>query len=191
MDQVLIPSDKDIAELKNQVSAIEKRKEYNKLVNTIKQSTHEAFQENMISDGQMQVNDSYQVLKAKRKVQSFMDMIIQRLLAMISFKPIIGNIIAIGLAAFALYYVYHQIDLAGFAKYKHYFGTGIEIFGAIQIIKSGTRSLLLPLIAMIWGGIVAHSLGAHELLFTFDKTFYEYLMIVGTIGLGISVLTIE
>jgi len=191
MDKLLTPTDCDLEQLRQQVKSIRKQQEYRQLSAEVKRSTQEAFQEHMAMDGEMVTPDSYKVLRTKRHTFSFIDMVLRRLVGMVSFRPIVGNIIAIGLAMLALYYVYQEVDLAGFAKYRDYFGIGIQLFGAIQIIKSGTRSLLLPLIAMIWGGMVAHTLGAHDTLFTFGKTFYEHLMITGIVGVGVSVLTID
>lgn len=132
-----------------------------------------------------------QVLNVKHRDVSFITVLMRRLISMMSVQPIIGNIIAIGLAIVALHYIYHEVDLAGFHKYCHYFGIGIQVFAGLQVIKSGARSLLLPLLAMIGGGMIAHTLGAHETLFTFNKTFYEYVMITGVIGLGFSILSID
>ena len=102
---------------------------------------------------------------------------------MLAVRPIIGNIIA-------LFYIHHEIDLAGFSSYRHYFGLGTLLFAALQIIKSATRSLMLPILALVIGSLIAHSLSGSNTLFGFSKTFFEYLMITGVIGVAISVLTI-
>ena len=39
--------------------------------------------------------------------------------------------------------------------------------------------------------LIAHSLSGPQTLFGFSKTFFEYLMITGVIGVAISVLTID
>jgi len=64
-------------------------------------------------------------------------------------------------------------------------------FAGLKVIKSATRSLLLPLVATALGAIVSHTLGHHHTLFGYGATFYQYVMIVGIIGLGISVLSID
>ena len=65
------------------------------------------------------------------------------------------------------------------------------MFAAFQIIKSASRSLLLPFIALVVGASVAHGLGAHEMLFHLSKPFYTGMTIVGIIGLGVAVLAID
>ena len=70
-------------------------------------------------------------------------------------------------------------------------GIGLLLFAAVQVIKSGTRSLFLPLLAMVVGAIVSHTLGDGETLFSYGSDFYQYMMITGVIGAGLSVLIIE
>ena len=79
----------------------------------------------------------------------------------------------------------------GFMKYQGYFAIGIQLFAAIQIMKSATRSLILPFLALIVGGTVAHQLPAGHALLHFARPFYQHLMIVGIIGIGIAVLAID
>ncbi|ABS78554.1 hypothetical protein CbuD7D7780_11735 (plasmid) [Coxiella burnetii] len=84
-----------------------------------------------------------------------------------------------------------EITLHHFDKYQHYIGVGLLIFGGIQIIKSSTRSLFIPLIATIAGAVISHTLPNGQMLFTYNATFYQSLMVTGIIGLGISVLNID
>ncbi len=120
-----------------------------------------------------------------------MELLIYRVKGMFAIRPIIGNIIALMLAAFVLYYIYNQVDIAWFAKYRHYFCTAVLLFAAIQIIRSGAGSLILPFSALVVGGVISHTLGAHQMLFHFGKTFYTYMMITGIVGLAIAVISIE
>ncbi len=182
MSNILITTEQQIEQLEQQLFQLKEQQ-------ALSASPPDA--EQAVLEGELQTPDTYQTLKTKRLRASIIEVVFRRIAAMVSIRPIIGNIIAIGLAMLALFYVYQEVDIAGFESYKSYFGIGIQLFGAIQIIKSGTRSLLLPLIAMVWGGMVAHSFGAHDALFTFGKAFYEHLMIVGIIGVGASVLTID
>ncbi len=191
MEHTMNPSDADMDDLREQVNTHRRQREYQQLSAEIHQNHQAVVIDDQVLEGELQNPDRAQVLKTKRRASSFVEMVLRRLMGMLSFKPVIGNIIAVGLAMLALYYVYQEVDLDGFSKYRHYFGMGIQIFAAIQIIKSGTRSLLLPLLAMVGGSMMAHSLGPHETLLTFGKTFYEYVIITGIIGLGMSVLTID
>ena len=139
----------------------------------------------------MESVDDVRALHSKGRLKTAIELILERLQAMFAITPIIGNIIGLGLAMFALYYIRHEIDLAGFGHYRNYFGIGIEIFGALQVIKSGTRSLTLPLVALVGGSIIAHSIPHGQMVMGFGRDFYEQLMIVGIVGIGASVLTIS
>ena len=142
-------------------------------------------------EGAIQVPDTARVLQTKRKKQTFIEALLSRIARMCAARPVIGNMIGIGIAFGAIAFLQNQANLHGFAKYQHYIGIGLLIFAGIQVIKSGTRSLLLPLVATVGGAIISHSLGHHQTLFSYGATFYQYVMITGIIGLGISVLNID
>ena len=113
------------------------------------------------------------MLKTKRKSAHLFDVIFERVRGMLSVRPIVGNIIAIGLVIFALFYIQNEIAGTAIEKYQLYLTRGMCIFAGLQIIKSATRSLLLPIITLIVGNSIAHSLGPNELLMGFDATFYQ------------------
>lgn len=142
-------------------------------------------------EGSMQIPDNAKVLKTRRRGYSIVEMLLGRIGRMCGIRPVMGNVIGIGVALLALYFIQHEIILHGFAKYQHYLGIGLLIFAGVQIVKSGTRSLLLPLVATIGGAVVSHTLVHHQTLFSYGATFFQYVMIVGIIGLGISVLNID
>ncbi len=79
----------------------------------------------------------------------------------------------------------------GFGEYQHYVGMGILVAGAYQIVKSGSRSLFLPIVAAAIGGILSQSLGHGHTFLTFDSTFYTYVMAAGILGLGNAMIHIE
>jgi hypothetical protein len=142
-------------------------------------------------EGVMQIPDTDKILHTKRKSTHFMEIFISRLTRMLSPRPIIGNLIAIGLAIFALAFLHSELTLHHFGKYQHYIGVGLLVFAGLQIIKSSTRSLLLPLLATVAGAIISHSLPNGQTLFTYGATFYQYVMIAGLIAVGFSVLNID
>ena len=181
----LIPTP-TVDELKAEISKIKEQAQIAAL-----QEELESLKKPSEFEGAMQEPDDQKVLKTKRQSAKLMDLILERLIRMFAIRPIIGNIIALGLSCFALFYIYHEIDLAGFGGYRHYFGLGTLLFAALQIIKSSTRSLMLPILALVIGSLIAHSLSGPQTLFGFSKTFFEYLMITGVIGVAISVLTID
>ena len=60
----------------------------------------------------------------------------------------------------------------------------------LQVI-SLQRAVMLPLLALVIGSLIAHSLPGPQTLFDFSKAFFENLIIIGVIGVVISVLTID
>ncbi|MCP4474479.1 MAG: hypothetical protein GY821_07930 [Gammaproteobacteria bacterium] len=91
----------------------------------------------------------------------------------------------------ALVFLHQGLMLSHLARYQHYMGIGLMLFAGLQIIKSGTRSICLPLISMVSGAMISHQLKSDELLFTYGRTFYQYVMMTGIAGVAISVLTID
>ena len=149
----LIPTP-TVDELKAEISKIKEQAQIAAL-----QEELESLKKPSEFEGAMQEPDDQKVLKTKRQSAKLMDLILERLIRMFAIRPIIGNIIALGLSCFALFYIYHEIDLAGFSGYRHYFGLGTLLFAALQIIKSSTRSLMLPILAfLVTGSLIAHSL---------------------------------
>jgi hypothetical protein len=122
---------------------------------------------------------------------SLIHLMLSRITGMFAVRPVMNNLIALGLASLVLYYLFFEVSDSGFLHYQSYFCVGIQLFAALQIIKSGTRSLLLPFSALILGGIAAHTLEHHQTLLYANKAFYDHLMIVGMIGLAASILTID
>ena len=173
-------------ELKEEMAEAKRKAEYQKLQQELKK-----IKEPNEFEGAMHMPDTEQVLRTPRKRYAAVDLIFSRLGRMFAVRPIIGNLIAIGLAFFALFYIYHQIDLSGFGAYHKYFGLGIQLFAAIQIIKSGTRSLILPVLSTVFGTIAAHTIPHHHLLFGYNAQFFNHLAIVGIIGIAASILSID
>lgn len=165
--------------------------QYQKLLNDVGDKAYEAVNTPNEYSSSMQYPDTYQVLKTKRKDKTFFDLLYARLIHMLSPRPIIGNFIALGLAAIAIFFVTNKVDIKFVHEHSHMFINGILFAAAFNIIKSASRSILLPLAAMIGGYFISSSLGNHELLWTFSKTFYEAVMMVGVLGAMIAIFNID
>lgn len=165
--------------------------QYQKMLTDIEETTYRAVNTPNEYASAMQYPDTYQVLKSKHKPRTFFDLLYQRIIHMLSPKPIIGNFIALGLAFVALYLVMNKVDIKFVHEHPHLFVNGILIAAGANIIKSASRSILLPLAAMLLGFFISSSLGAHETLFTFGKTFYESVMLVGIVGAVIAIFNID
>lgn len=191
MEIATLPNESDLDLIKNQIREVKRKAEYEKLKKELAAVTREAVTAPTEFDGMMQIPDTDKVLKSERKKQTFVELLFARIVGMFAVRPIIGNVIALLIAGVVMFYIFHEMKAAGFGKYQAYFGIGIQLFAAIQVIKSGTRSLLLPFLALVVGSTVAHGLAVHHTLLDFDKVFYQHLMIVGIIGLGASILSID
>ena len=186
----IAPTEADLNELKSQLEAAERQRQYDEIKSKLDAIQGQSSEPNEF-EGAIQIPDTEKVMQTKRQSQHLIEKIIKRLTHMLSPRPVVGNLIAIGLAFIALHFLRHEVTLAGFGKYQNYIGTGLLIFGAIQVIKSSTRSLFVPVITMIAGAIISHTLPHGEHFLGYTAQFYQYVMITGIIGLGISVLTID
>lgn len=185
------PTDQELEVLRGQLESAKRQAEYEQLKQDLQEITYKTANTPNEFEGSMQIPDTDRVLKPKRTEKRFVELIAERIRGMFSVRPVIGNIIALLLAGIALYYIFNEIKEPWFIKYQNYFGIGIQLFAALQIIKSGSRSLLLPVLALVVGGIASHSLSADQTLFHFGRAFFEHLTIVGVIGIGISILSID
>ena len=186
----LAPTESQLNDLKAQLEAAERQRQYDEIKSKLDAIQGQGSEANEF-EGAIQIPDTEKVMQTKRQSQHLIEKIIKRVTHMLSPRPVVGNLIAIGLAFIALHFLRHEVTLAGFGKYQNYIGTGLLIFGAIQVIKSSTRSLFIPVITMIAGAIISHTLPHGEHFLGYTAQFYQYVMITGIIGLGISVLTID
>tara|TARA_B100001996_G_scaffold247927_1_gene192097 strand:+ start:225 stop:800 length:576 start_codon:yes stop_codon:yes gene_type:complete len=185
------PSQHELNALIKQRDELKQQQQLGQLKEEIQEITQQVINKPNEFEGSMQVQDSYRALHTKRKRSAFTELVIARIISMISLRPVIGNLIAIGLVMLALVFLHQGLMLSHLARYQHYMGVGLMLFAGLQIIKSGTRSICLPLISMILGAMISHQLKSDELLFTYGRTFYQYVMMTGIAGVAISVLTID
>lgn len=191
MEKSISPTEAELQELRDKIQEAKRNADYQKLKDELKDIVFRANNTPNEFEGMMQVPDTERILKSKRANPRFFELLFDRLRGMLSIRPVIGNVIALLIAGLLFYYLFHEIGEKWFLAYQRYFSIGIQLFAAIQIIKSGTRSLILPFLALVIGGIASHSLHVDQTLFHFSKSFYEHLMIVGIIGLAMSVLSID
>ena len=187
----VLPSEEDVANLRQKIAAHRRQQEHRQLqaelqhVAVTRANTHNQF------DGVMQEPDTQRVLKTKRRRYSFIDLVFARLAGMFAARPIIGHLIAVGFALSAYGLLQTELMLHHAAQYHQYLGIGLLFMAGIAVIKSATRSALLPVILAIGGAIISHTLHHKQLLFNHDATFYQYVMIAGIIGMGITALNID
>lgn len=177
--------------LQEKITAAKQERECQRLKQELERIAEETSNIPSEYQGAMQVADTARVLHTKRTGWHLIELIQTRIIRMLSPRPIIGNLIGIGVTLLALFFLQHEVTLHHFGQYRHYIGVGLLVFAGLQIIKSSSRSLILPLLAMVIGAMVSHTLTPHQTLFTYGATFYQYVMIVGIIGLGIAAITID
>jgi hypothetical protein len=190
-ENISIPNEQDLQSIRSNLDEAKRLQEYKKLKAELSEVLKDTLHAQAGDEDAMQAFDTEKLLHTKRKSPVFIEQILSRLRNMFSPKPIMGNIIALGLVIFSKAMLNNQLILQGFGKYQQYIGIGLLTVGALQIIKSGARSLLLPVGAIFIGAIVSHQLAEGQTLFTYGADFYQYLMIAGIVGVGVSVLTIS
>ena len=168
--------------------------EYDRLKQDLADITYKASHTPTEFDSAMTYPDTDKVLKSKGN-QSFLNSAIDRFTHMLSPRPITGNLIALGILLAVLLIIrlnaqayYDDNDIRQYLPYIGYLALGA---GAIQILKSSTRSLLIPVVATAVGLAIATSMNVDDVVFTFQQTVYQGMFIVGLIGLIIGAFTID
>lgn len=188
---IFIPNESEIDKLKSQIAEARRLIEYAELKKELQNIHASQIDQNQNFQGAMQSSDEHKVLKTQNGFVSFFEMIMNRTCKMLSPRPVIGSISALLIGMLCLAILYDRAHALGLGQYQHYLGMGILIAGGYQIIKSGSRSLFLPVVAAMTGFVLSASIPHGETLLTFDSSFYKYVMIAGIIGLANSMLHIE
>lgn len=104
---------------------------------------------------------------------------------------IISNLIALGICGIIAALLQTAWLLPHPTRLHHYFIIGLEILAALQVIKSSTKSLLLPTICLLIGsiGLCAHHFKFFEI--SIDVSYLQTLVMIGVIGACIAVLNIQ
>ncbi len=110
---------------------------------------------------------------------------------MCNVRPVVGNVIAIGLAIVGLLFLLNCLNNPELKTLKIYLTYFIEIAAAVQILKSASRSIVLPLAATIMGSIISNQLTGHQLFLNQPSLFFQAMMVTGLIGIAISVFSID
>ena len=183
--------DKEIRDLKSKISEQKKKEEYDTLKKDLFDISYKANNTLTEFDGGMTEVDTEKLLKTPRSKDSFFDLVIARIMRMFNARPIIGNIIGIGLAFVGLMSMNKYMNNPELIIVKLYLGRFMMISGVVQILKSATRSLLLPLVATSVGGIIANQLTGNQLMLGQPSWFYQGVLITGLVGIAISVFSID
>jgi hypothetical protein len=183
--------EQEIRDLKLEIAEQKKKEEYETLKKDLLNITYKANHALTEFDGGMTEVDTEKLLKTSRSKDSFFDLVIARIIRMFNARPIVGNIIGIGLAFVGLMSMNKYMNNPDLVMVKMYLGRFMMISGVVQILKSATRSLLLPLVATAVGGIIANQLTGNQLMLGQPSWFYQGVLITGLVGIAISVFSID
>ena len=182
-------TEKDIEALAADIRQKERQSEFNKLTQKL-----DRISEPSEFDSAMAYRDNDNVLQSKGK-KGFINLVTDRLAHMLSPRPVTGNFISLGLMIAVLIIVRANLitqvgnyDIKGYLPYIGY----LALFGGgLQVIKSSSRSLIIPIIAIVVGGCIATTMSPDALVFTFTQAVYQGLFIVGLIGLVMGAISID
>lgn len=191
MDNAMVVTDEEINELRNQIFEHKKREEYERLKNDLHNITFKANHTLTEFDGGMKQVDTERVLSAGNRKQTISEIFIARFIKMCAVRPIIGNLIAVTLAMISIFSMNGFLNNPDLGSLKMYLSIFIEIAAGVQILKSASRSLVLPIAASLFGAIVANQLTGHQVFLHHSADFYQAVMITGLIGIAISVFSID
>lgn len=191
MDNSMVVTDEQINELRNQIDEHKKREEYERLKNDLYNITFQANHTLTEFDSGMKQVDTERVFSTNNRKQTLSEIIIARFIKMCAVRPIIGNIIAVTLAMISIISMHGFLNNPDMGSLKTYLSLFIEIAAGVQILKSASRSLVLPIAASLIGAIIANQLTGHQLFLHHTADFYQAVMVTGLIGIAISVFSID
>jgi hypothetical protein len=174
MDNTFPITDEQIEELQLKITEHKKREEYNRLQRDLFEITYRAHNTLNEFDGGMKQVVVDQVLSNKNKKQTFSDVFIARFIKMCSVRPITGNLIAITLAIIAICSLNIFLNNPELKTLKLGLGYFIEFAAGVQILKSASRSLILPIIASIVGAVVANQLTGINYFYNIPQIFMKH-----------------
>lgn len=184
-------TDDQINDLKFKINEHKKREEYERLKNDLFEITYRANNTLTEFDSGMLQVDTERVLLNKNRKQTLSEIIIARVIKMCALRPITGNLIALALAIISIFSLNSFLNNPELETLKTVLRYFIEFAAGMQILKSASRSLVLPIFATIAGAIVANHLTGHQLLLLHSADFYEALMVTWLVGIAISVFSID
>lgn len=184
-------TEQEIARLRREIDASRRQEELKKLKEEMAEITLKAQYDLGEFEGGLKEVDTERLLKNKQKSNHLMDKALASFLKMMSVRPVIRNLVAIfvlmGCVVCLLDFL-HIKALEGKIIYFCYF---IEVAVGIQILKSATRSLLIPVAATLIGAVVANTMPEGSLFLMHHQLFYQILMVTGIVGVMMSVFTID
>jgi len=110
---------------------------------------------------------------------------------MCSLRSVVGNIIGIGLSLISiisLHYYLGQKELQPFVMIVTYI---MEASIGIQVIKSASRSIILPVFTMIFMVTFLASLKENQSWLHHPILFFQIALVVGIISVAVSVFSID
>jgi hypothetical protein len=191
MDNSMVVTDEEINELRNLIGEHKKREEYARLKRDLHNITFQANHTLTEFDGGMKQVDIDRVLSTGNRKQSLSEIFIARLIKMCALRPIIGNLIGVTLAMISIFSMHGFLNIPDLALLKSYLSIFIEIAAGVQILKSASRSLVLPIGTVLFGAVIANQLTVHQLFLNHTADFYQAVMITGLIGIAVSVFSID
>lgn len=191
MEYAMDVTDKELSELKSKIDAQRKIQEYEQLKKELFEISFKANQTLTEFDGGMQQVDTARALKTSRTNPTFSELVIGRIIKMCNVRSIVGNFIALGLSFIGLVFIFNFLTGADLKSVKVGLTYFIEIAAAIQVLKSASRSIVLPLAATAIGAVISIQLTGHHLFLNHSSDFFQAMMIVGLVGIGISVFAID
>lgn len=117
--------------------------------------------------------------------------LLERLKGLHSYQPMMSNLVALGLIA--LIAVVSQIPwlFPDLAKHHHYVMMVLGLLAAIQIVRAATKSLLFPSICTLVAGSGIVILHFHLLALSVSLAYLQGLLLLGTLGLCVSIFHIR
>jgi len=199
MSLAMAPTQSELDNLKDQIQEQRRLAEYQKLKQDLEEITVKAVNTQTDLDCAMQVPDTDRVLDSKSKVNSVIDKMITRACQMCSIQPVIGPVVVLLLILTGPLFLSFLADTATthdaefLSKVIPFLmkGSVTMIAMSFVIIRSASRSLLLPIVGMLTSAFFCTSLEASEKVLHFHFNDFIILGVASFIALLISAISVR
>lgn len=110
---------------------------------------------------------------------------------MMAIEPVMVNLLAILLGLGILFLLNYPSLFPKIGKYHQYLTYAIYGLISLQTIRSATKSLFIPIIALLISGIGFLSISLNPHIPFFNMEFLKQLMLLGVIGVSAAIFVIK
>jgi hypothetical protein len=134
----------------------------------------------------MVINEVMNEFTVEKSIRYYLYRMKELLQILFALEPIMINVIALVLCGVMLFVLGFRDAMPNLGKYHSYLYHGIQFLACYQVIMSGKKSLMLPLLTILIAGIgvAAHR---HSVPLPIDLSILKDMVVVGIVGTALSI----